>query len=253
VLSQGKGFAPEVVASTPALGPTEASRGLAAAGDVYGDAVIAWVQGTGAATQIVAAQLWEPPGGFGPIAGGAGHSGYVRTARPVVAWSASRERWGQLTYPVTVDGVPIGQTTATSARLGPLSDGPHVWQVTAVNHAGGSTAARPVRLFVDTVAPTLSFTLSGALRTGSVIRLSARYADLPPSGLPSADASGVGKATVDWGDGTRSRLTQSATNVYARSGRYRVKVVVTDRAGNATTVIRTVTIVKPAKPRKRRR
>ena len=57
---------PEQVVSTPDLGPTNAAVGLAAGGDISGDAAIAWVQGSGASTRIVAAQLFQGPGGSPP-------------------------------------------------------------------------------------------------------------------------------------------------------------------------------------------
>ena len=249
-LSEGNGFGPETVASSPALGPTDASRGLFAAGDFEGDVVIAWVQGIGASTQIVTAQLWHPPAGFAPI----GKSGYVRTARPVVAWSPAGQQWGTVTYTVSVDGSVVAQTTSTALRLPALGEGPHRWQVTAANQAGAATAAATVSLFVDRIAPTLSFTVAGPMRARSRLRLRPRYADLPPTGLPAADASGVSAVTVDWGDGTRARLPAGASHTYARPGRYRVTVSVRDRAGNAATLTRALTIATPtkSKPRKRK-
>ena len=48
--SDGSDLDPEQVVSSPALGPTDADQGLAAAGDVAGDAAAAWVQGSGAST-----------------------------------------------------------------------------------------------------------------------------------------------------------------------------------------------------------
>ena len=53
---------PELVVSSPRQGATDAARGLAAAGDISGDVAIAWVQGTGASTEIVADELYQPPG-----------------------------------------------------------------------------------------------------------------------------------------------------------------------------------------------
>ncbi|HTP24016.1 MAG TPA: hypothetical protein VMJ65_30720, partial [Solirubrobacteraceae bacterium] len=48
---------PEMVLSTPGAGPTDAARGLFATGDGGGDAAVAWVQGTGASSEIVVDQL----------------------------------------------------------------------------------------------------------------------------------------------------------------------------------------------------
>src|SRR5262249_19808629 len=70
---------PEMVVSNPANGATDAGRGLFAAGDVGGDAAIAWVQGTGTSTQIVAEQQYQPPGGPTPTTS----PPYVRNPQPV--------------------------------------------------------------------------------------------------------------------------------------------------------------------------
>jgi hypothetical protein len=128
--------------------------------------------------------------------------------------------------------------------------------VTAVNQAGATTAARPVVVFVDTVHPTVSVSLRGSLRTGSLLRLYARYADPPPPALPAADASGVNSVAVDWGDGAIAKFRQGIRHAYRRPGRYRLTVRVIDKAGNATTLAQSVRITappKPIKPRKRKK
>ncbi len=79
--SDGADLLPEQVISTPALGATDADLGLAAAGDVAGDAAAAWVQGSGASTSIVAAQLFQAPGGFVP----SNSFRYVVTGVPLAA------------------------------------------------------------------------------------------------------------------------------------------------------------------------
>src|SRR6201999_4442715 len=92
----------EQVVSSPALGATDADKGLVAAGDVAGDAAAAWVQGSGASTSIVAAPLFQPPGGFVP----SNSFRYVTTASPLLFWSPSAELWGAPTYVVRIDGAP---------------------------------------------------------------------------------------------------------------------------------------------------
>jgi hypothetical protein len=174
----------------------------------------------------------------------------------VIRWLPAREPWGSLGYQVAVDGVLLAQTPATSVRLGPLTDGPHTWQVTAVNQAGATTAARPVPVFVDTVHPPVNVSLRGSLRTGSLLRLFARYADPPPPALPASDASGVGSVAVDWGDGAKATFRQGIRHAYRRPGRYRLTVRVTDKAGNVTALAQTVRITaspKPLKPPKRKK
>jgi hypothetical protein len=136
---------PEMIVSNPAQGPTDAARGLDAAGDVGGDGAIAWVQGTGTSTQIVAEQLYQPPGGATPTTSPA----YVRTPQPVLRWAPSGARWGPITYSLSVDGAAAGQTGGDALGVpSPLADGPHVWSVTASNPAGLSSASKSARVFV---------------------------------------------------------------------------------------------------------
>src|ERR1019366_10522336 len=80
-----------------------------------------------------------------------------------------------------VDGVPVTQTTATLIRVpATVIDGPHTWQVTAVNRAGETSTTRTEKFFVDTLAPQASFTLTGRLRAGSYLHIYVRYTDAPP-------------------------------------------------------------------------
>jgi hypothetical protein len=231
----GGDLGPEQVISSPDLGATNADQGLEAAGDVAGDAAAAWVQGSGDSTRIVAAQLFQPPGGFSPSKS----FSYATSAQPQLSWGAASELWGPPTYVVKLDGAPVGQTTATSFVLPtPVTNGRHVYQVTAVNAAGLATAARAATVFVDTVKPKVSLRFSGTRAIGYTIHLRARYSDPPPPGLPKSAASGVATVYVNWGDRTaKARIRRTtAAHVYTRKHAYTVTVTVTDRAGNRTVV-----------------
>jgi PKD domain len=231
------GFTPELVLSSPTLGPTEASAGLATGGDKHGDAVVAWVQGTGSSRRIVAAQLYEPPGSFAPSKSFA----YALSTLPVLAWSAPKNTWG-VTYQVSVDGVQVAQTSGTRLSVpDALSQGRHTWLVSAVNPAGQTSTSAPAIVFVDTLAPRVTVTLGGRRRTGSALRIRISYSDAPP-GLPPRDGSGVSSVKVSWGDGTHARVKHAASHVYRRPGRYELRVSVTDRAGNVSTIKRRVKI-----------
>lgn len=236
---------PEQVVSSPGQGPTDAARGLAAGGDAGGEAAIAWIQGTGASTQIVAERLYQPPGS----AAVASSLVYSRSAQPVLSWAASGARWGPITYSVTLDGAAIGQTGAdTLAIPSPLPDGPHSWTVTAANPAGLSSGTKTARLFVDTVAPRLSARLSGPRLVGSHLTLRLSYRDAPPAGRPGSDASGVASLTIRWGDGSVIHVrpgTHRIVHRYRRAARHVVTVTIVDRAGNKSTVVRKVKIAKP--------
>lgn len=247
----GASLGPDLVLSTPGLGATAAANGLAAGGDIDGDAAVAWVQGSGASTRIVADQLYKPPGSPEP----AHASMYARTLRPVLRWSRAHEQWGQVSYVVAIDGVPVAQTSATSLTVpAPLANGRHTWRVTAVNavglqHAGGSGS-----VFVDTVPPTVSFKVTGKRRVGNKLQLRLTIRDRPPTGQSPAAASGIAKVTVKWSNRTTVRLKSGqrrVTHVYSRAGRYRITVVAVDRAGNRTTLVQGIKVKLP--PHRHRR
>jgi hypothetical protein len=242
----GSNFGPEMVLSSPTLGPTNAAEGLFAAGDIQADVAIAWVQGTGANTSIVTDQLYHGIGGFKAQES----FQYVRTVTPVLTWTSPRARWGP-TYTVTLDGSEIAQTAATSVRTATLGEGRHSWAVTAVNGAGLQSSTSPATLFVDTVPPALSFKLHGKDQTGKVMRLSASYTDVPP-GETRAQASGIASVVARWGDGTGAqKIGRNTQHSYLRAGRYTVKVTATDKAGNVVAVKEPVQIKKPPPPKKK--
>ncbi len=246
--TDGGDLGPEQIASDPALGPAEAAAGLAAGGDVAGDAAAAWVQGTGPDTRIVAAQLYQPPGGFSVSA----RNSYANTSQPQFSWSAAHASWGPVVYRLVVDGMLAGQTTTTSLRpAASLGDGPHSWQVTAINPVGLMSVTAPATVNVDTLAPLVVATLSGRRVAGARLRLRVAITDLRP-GEPPSGSSGIAGRTVGWGDGTVSAVGSATGHVYARPGLYRLTVTAADRAGNVTRVTRYLRI-RPVPVRHRAR
>ncbi len=244
---QGSGLGPEQILSSTAQGPADAAAGLAGGGDVAGDAAVAWVQGTPGALAIVAAQLYQAPGAPNPATG----FRYVQSTTPTLSWGASNQLWGPISYLVTVDGAQIAQTRAASTRVATaLAQGPHPWIVVAVNPAGLRRSSRPATVFVDTIAPLVTFKVTGHRRARSVIHISVSYTDAP-SPLPGADASGVAQVLVKWGDGSRYVIRHGKFHAYKRPGRYKVTVVVKDRAGNSTVVIGYVRINRAKAARRR--
>ena len=249
----GGDLGPEQVISTPSDGASNADQGLAAAGDVAGDATAAWVQGSGPSTEIVAAQLFQPPGGFSISAKS---FTYSRTARPLLSWSPASELWGSPTYTVRIGGAAIGQTQSTSlVPPAPLLNGRQSYQVTAANAAGLTSTTAPATVFVDTVAPKGSLKFSGTDVIHKPVRLRVTYSDTPPAGQPRSAASGVKTVTVKWGDGTRAaRIPRnSAAHIYTRRRTFTVVVTVTDRAGNVTVVKHRLTIRLKAPAAKKKR
>jgi hypothetical protein len=248
----GADLGPEQVVSSPTLGATNADQGLAAAGDVAGDAAVAWVQGSGASTSIVAAQLFQPPGGFVP----SNSFRYVVTASPTLAWSDASELWGAPTYLLRIDGIQAAQTTALQAAApAPLANGRHSYQLSAVNLAGVTTNASAATVFVDTVAPHATWKLGGTAIVHTRERLRVNYSDLPPPGLPRSAASGVSKVYVNWGDGSpRARIRRTtASHVYPRIRTYTITLTITDRAGNSAVIVHKLKIRPKPKPKKHKK
>lgn len=234
----GVNLGPELTVSAPAGGATDAADGLLAGGDAAGEAAIAWVQGAVGARSIVVTQMYQPPGEFSALTGFA----YLRSSQPVLSWSTPHAVWGPVRYVVSVNGRPIAQTYATSLRLpSPLPDGRYRWQVAASNPAGLGSAASPGSFWIDTVAPAVALSLTGKRQVGSYLHAYARYTDSPPP-EPRAAASGVASVMIRWGDGSSYRITHGKFHAYKRPGRYKISVTVTDRAGNARTVVRQIRI-----------
>jgi hypothetical protein len=245
--ADGADLGAEQVVSTPALGATDADRGLADAGDVAGDAAVAWVQGSGPTTSIVAAQLFQAPGGF--VASNSFR--YVVTASPSLYWSAAAELWGAPTYLLRIDGTQVGQTTATRmVPPAPLSNGRHSYQISAVNLAGVTTNAATARVFVDTVAPRATWKLHGTSIVNTREQLRVHYFDPPPAGLPGSAASGVATVYVNWGDHSpRARIRRTtASHVYTRIRTYTITLTLTDRAGNRKVIVHRLKIKAKPKP-----
>ncbi len=233
----GRTLGSERVVSSPAQGPTDAADGLSTGGDGVGDAVAAWLQGPPGARGVVVDQLYAHLGGFSMAS-----SYYQRSAQPRLRWDPPNAVWGPIRYLVTVDGRQVAQTYSPTVRVpSRLSNGRHTLQVRAINPAGLSSAMRTATFFVDTVKPQVKLTLTGALQPRSLLRASVTYTDAP-RGVHRSAASGVKSVVISWGDGSRYRIVHTKLHAYRRPGRYRIKVTVTDRAGNATTVSKVVRI-----------
>ncbi|MDQ6805331.1 MAG: hypothetical protein M3065_10275 [Actinomycetota bacterium] len=243
-------FGPEMVASNPALGPTNAMRGLFAAGDHGGDVVIAYVQGTGPSTTIQVAQLVYPPGSFGIISA----SRYRTTTTPALSWTSPRELLGPTNYAVSIDGVPAGTTGGTSFRPpAPLAQGPHSFVVTAVNSHALTSSTSPASFFVDSLPPVAQSTLTGATNIHGTLHLRVRYSDVQ-TGVATPDSSGVATVSVNWGDRTSNRIrVQTASHRYLRVGRYLMTITITDRAGNRTVLSHQLRITTKAPKKKKKK
>lgn len=242
---------PEQVVSVPTDGATDGNLGLFAAGDVSGDTAVAWVQGSGTGTEIVAAQLFQAPGGFDPELNFA----YARTDQPMLAWTAANELWGAPDYTLRVDGAPVAQTTALATTTSALTNGRHTYQVTATNLAGLTSAASAATVFVDTIPPAIAFHVTGSRIVRTAVHLHIRVTDPAPPGQSSAAASGIASAVVHWGDATQSRVRGRSliSHVYSRRRTYTITVTAADRAGNQTVVAKPIAIKAKPKPKPKRK
>jgi hypothetical protein len=143
-----------------------------------------------------------------------------------------------LNYTVLVDGTPVAQTQTTKATLpvGALSEGLHTWRVTATDRRGQSVTTTVKPLKVDTVEPTVSFSVKRKKRVATV---TAKPADVIP---PSGSAAGIKYVRIDWGDGTGFEQARKASHTYGRKGAFTVRVSATDRAGNVAVAERRIHI-----------
>lgn len=248
----GRELEPEQVLSRPEHGPTAADRGIWVAGGDNGDIAVVWVQDIpGQGPALVSSVIDQPPARF---ARKAPRVAWERTTTPTLAWSSAREAWG-LGYKVAVDGAEVITTPRTSFRLRtPVADGVHSWAVTAVDRRGQTFATTPGQFRVDTLAPTTTTRLSGALRPGATLKLTLQPSDPPPTpakGAQPARTSGIASVIVDWGDKTRrERVRLGAQHAYARAGRYTIRVTVADKAGNKAVVRQVAKIVMPRRARR---
>jgi hypothetical protein len=229
---------PEVTLSNPALGGTDAARGLLAGADRAGDMVVAFVQGTGAGSQIVAASFDRAPGTFR----GNTTSKWRKFARPPLKWGAAFELWGPITYTVLIDNKPAGQTTSTGITVPvPVKDGLHRWRVVATDRRGQTSSTPTRNIRVDATAPKISFRVSGERKRGKFVKVAAQVTDASGSG---AKASGLKDVRIAFGDGSRPIAGRRAAHRYGHSGKVTVSVSASDKAGNVRTVKRRITIHK---------
>ena len=178
----------------------------------------------------MAAYYDRPPGAFQISTSS---SRWRNIVKAPVAWGASQDLWGPLTFNVLVDGKVVSTTQDTKSQVPPgaVSEGVHSWRVVAVDRHGQSvtTPVRPLK--VDTVAPAVSFSVKRKQRVATV---TVKASDVLP---PSGQASGI-----DFGDRKGFVQARKAAHVYGHTGAFTVRVSATDRAGNVTVAERRIHI-----------
>lgn len=217
----------EATLSNPAFGAVDVDAGMAAGSSRVSDHVIAFVQGSGADRRLVVAVNDDPPARPLPQTG----SGLRRLER--FKWASSRDLWPPILYRVFVDGAQVGETAETELPVtdGMISDGRHQWNVLAIDRRGQQTAGPTGIVRIDNTPPLLRASIGRRGRNvGIRVR---RFSDR------GAQASGVSRIVVNFGNGRRTRIARSIRYRYPRGGTYTLRVSGFDRAGNRTDVTRT--------------
>ena len=224
--------------SNPALGLTDASRGLEAAADRAGDIAIAFVQGDGDGRQIMAASLDRAPGSFRANT----TSKWRKFARPPLKWGTAFELWGPLTYNVLIDNKLVAQTTSTGVTVpGVVPDGLHRWRVVATDIRGQSSTTPSRNLRVDATPPKVTFKVSGSRKRGQLVKVAVQATDASSTG---AKASGLDHVRISFGDGSRPVVAFKAIHRYGHSGKVTLSISAIDKAGNTVAKTREITIRK---------
>ena len=211
----------------------------------------------------------DPPAAFSNVSPADG--GQVTTAQPTLMWTASSDSGSGLAgYKVLIDGTQsgsaLGPDVTSYAPATALSDGPHTWQVQAIDTAGNVQAGPSWSFTVDTASPasgqpvtsggtataggtpTSGTGTSGASMTtgGKTARRVKFTITLAPSGRSARIAAllkrgryafawrapAAGTLVIDWrAIPTRAHVTTGARRVLLASGRRRTttsgQVVVT--------------------------
>jgi hypothetical protein len=200
-------------------------------GSHHGDAVVGFLQGDGANTQIAAVVMRAPPGEFvldTPAV-------WVRAARIPLQWETPLAGAGKLTYSVLVDDREVAEnitSVETVLSRSEVSSGVHTIQVEATDSLGQVVDSEPSTLKVDRTPPRVSVRVRG----GAVV---VRVSD-----GPKKESSGVaaGSVRVSFGDGHSARGRAKVTHRYRLGGSYTVTVTASDNAGNKMTTRRRVSV-----------
>jgi hypothetical protein len=200
-------------------------------GSHHGDALIAFLQGDGANTQIAALAVRAPPGEFvldTPAT-------WVNATHIPLQWETPLAGAGQLTYSVLVDDREVAENlTGVETVLTPaeVPNGVHTIQVEATDSLGQVVDSEPSTLKVDRKPPTVSVRVRGSSVTVRV------------SDGPKGESSGVNAGTVHVSFGDRHSASGRAkvTHRYKAGGSYTVTVTASDNAGNKVSTHRRVSV-----------
>jgi hypothetical protein len=213
--------------SAPAGGAVLA---LAGGADGLGDQLLAWRQGDGDSAAIAGAIVDAPPASFLAYA----PSGWVRPGNVTLTWDPAADALGGITYTVLLDGqLAADADRYPGARLkaAGLDDGTYAVQIRATDRAGQERLSATARLRVDGTPPKVT-----------ARRLGGRLVELRIADAKGASGAVAGQTRISFGDGIRSKGTNTVRHRYAASKTYKVTALVADKAGNKAAVVVPVTV-----------
>lgn len=213
-------FDPEVVLNDPALGVAGES-GIELTEDRMGNFVVGFLQGGPTNRRVMVAEYDRPPGLPNPTTS----SNNQNRSKPRFKWSPGLELFGPQIFRVIVDGDEIGRTSE-SQFFSPvaLDDGPHRWQVIAVDRRGQENASRVRIVRIDRTPPDAAIKLTGKKKAGALLRFSVTPDDF--------GGSGIKYVQTDFGDRSPVTLVPRGVHRWRRAGKYTVRLKVADKAGN---------------------
>jgi hypothetical protein len=212
------------------FGPVDTSRGFDLSGDTDGDALVLFTQGAPGAQTVVAAGNDLPPGKATAL------SKWTKSRkRPFITWKSKGDAWGPITFRVFIAGKAVGATTGLkftakkTLKLGKK----YKLKVIATDVRGQTVSSSTVNLAVDSKAPTAHVKFK---RSGKKVTVSTSAAD---GGTKKRPASGIASIKITWGDGS-TKAGGKGSHKYKSGGKKKVRVTVTDKAGNHRTVSKRV-------------
>ena len=174
-----------------------------------------------------------------PFALGSPAAGATTDPNPTFTWDATSDATTTVTrYELWLDGAKTGAVSCCSAQLGALHDGPHTWQIRAVDTAGNVRASEE-RAFNVSAAPTAVFSIAPtrALVGRNVSFDASKSTDSNGTIVNYAwDLDGNGSYETDGGS------APTMVTTYAKPQTVNVGLRVTDNDGVTGTAVGTVVI-----------
>ncbi|HEX7058935.1 MAG TPA: hypothetical protein VF176_03715 [Solirubrobacterales bacterium] len=224
---------------------------LAMGGSGLGDAIVAWQQGNGANSQVVASVVDAPPDPFLVLL----PTGWQRKPGIRIAWDHALNAIGRVRYSVSVDDEPVLENRkGLQARLRPddIGNGRHRIQIFATDDSGQETGSRVGRLLVDRRAPGVrlrrhgrgltAIVSDGSRRAGSGLRRNSVKVNFGERGGGKASASARMPGKRERKKGKKRAVVVRVKHVFSHAGWFLVRVSARDRAGNPTKFKRRVRI-----------